>query len=152
MMKVILGIFILAGFTVAQAHNVVLTWNDVICSATITANCNVSGTTYNVYRAPGSCPAAGVAPSSAPIPFSVIVNVIASTGSGSVLLSHTDANVISPGQAFCYYVTAVNGYTVNNATGLVVLNESAPSNYAQAALVATGSTPLAPSNTKSILQ
>ena len=143
------------GLPLMAQHNVVLTWNDNIqtsCTPTTTPPCNPPGVTYNVYRAPGPCPAANVAPANNPIPFSTLVNVPASTATGLVLLSYTDMGVIAPGQSYCYYVTTVNGYTVNPATGLVVINESAPSNYAQAALVATGATPVAPMNTKAMLQ
>ena len=137
-------------------HNVVLTWNDNIqtsCLPTTTPPCNPPGVTYNVYRAPGPCPGANVAPSANITPFSTITNVVGvGTGTGIVLLSYIDMGVIAPGQSYCYYVTTVNGYIVNPATGLVVINESAPSNYAVAALEAAGSTPVAPSNVKPILQ
>lgn len=133
-------------------HNVVLTWNDNICTATNTTNCNPPGVTYNVYRAPGPCPASGAAPSTSTVPFSTIVNVAASTYVGGISLNYTDMGVISPGQSFCYYATVVNGYIVNAVTGLVVVNESAPSNYSLASLAVTGSMPLAPLNVKAMLQ
>lgn len=151
-MPVKLLLLLALGLPLMAQHNVVLTWNDNICSASTTTNCNPSGVTYNVYRAPGACPAQGTAPSSNPIPFSIITNVAAATSTGVVLLSYTDMGVIAPGQAFCYYVTTVNGSIVNPATGLVVPNESLPSNYALAALQATGTTPVAPMNVKGMLQ
>lgn len=152
MKNTILGMFILAVLATAQVHNVVLTWNDNICVGPLTGTCNPPGVTYNLYKSPGPCPAAGALPNTDPIPFSTIVNVAAATTTGPIMLSYTDVGAISPGQAFCYYATVVNGYTINTVTGLVILNESPPSNYAYAALQIAGAPPLAPTNTKAMLQ
>ena len=78
-------------------HSVVVNWVDAL---------NPSGTTYNVYRASGTCASGGT---------------FTEVGNGVSALTYTDANV--PLGNLCYYVTAVN-------SGL----EGLPSNKADAAV------------------
>lgn len=121
----------LAGLTYAQTppptlHDVLLTWNDVICSTALVTPCNPAGTSYNIYKSPTTCPAAGSPPSSSVVPFSQLANgVDVATSTGSISLAYTDPKTISIGQTACYYVTAIDP-----GNGL----ESLPSNYAQASL------------------
>lgn len=137
--KTIFAAVLLAGLAQAQGtHNVVLMWTDTG---------NAAGTvTYNVYKAPGACPAPGTDPKTVTPPFSQAFN-------GAPNTNYTDVNAIGPGQSWCYYVTAVSGFIVNPTTGLVTPNESGPSNYAVATLLATNAPPpLAPTAAKAMLQ
>lgn len=131
--KLILLAILLGGAGLASAqtppptlHDVLLTWNDVICSTALVTPCNPAGTMYNVYKSPTTCPAQGAPPSSSVVSFSQLANgVDVATSTGSISLSYTDPKTISIGQTACYYVTAIDP-----GNGL----ESLPSNYAQASL------------------
>jgi hypothetical protein len=64
-----------------QSHYITISWTD---------NVNPAGTTYNIYRATGSCAAS----------FTQIQ-------SGVGVLSYNDSPITYPG-TYCYYVTAYN--------------------------------------------
>jgi hypothetical protein len=88
-----------------MAHSVTMTWADSL---------NPAGTTYNVYRAAGACPAAP--PTVTPPTTEGFALLVA----GLTTKTETDSTVAG-GAIYCYLVTAV----VSGA-------ESAPSNIAQA--------------------
>lgn len=66
-----------------SAHNAILTWQDTV---------NPAGTTYNVYRASGTC--------ASPSTFTLIA---------SGIMAHTYTDIGVPPGNYCYQVTAVNG-------------------------------------------
>jgi fibronectin type 3 domain-containing protein len=103
-MKVALTVLFATLSWAQGGHYVTLNWQDSV---------NPSGTTYNVYRASGSC-------SDSPS-FSQIATGIAA-------LTYSDTNV-TVGSEYCYEVTAVD------SSG----DESADSNVAEADLVFGGS-------------
>lgn len=122
MKTTIFAVLILAGLAQlapAQTHNVVLIWHDTVCAAgvvsTTSGPCNQPGTTYNAYKAIGTCPLAGTNPAIAVPPFAQIA-------SGLTVASYIDINAIQVGQTFCYYVTAVFGSIIVN--GVAKPNES----------------------------
>jgi hypothetical protein len=100
MRKVLLPLLFAA---IASAHSITIAWTDGI---------NPTGTTYNVYRLVGSCPA--IPPTTAPPLNGFVSLATALTG-----MSETDATVVAA-TTYCYLVTAV-----------VSGSESAPSNTAQ---------------------
>ncbi len=81
MKKKLLLIFA-ASLLSAQGHSVTLNWSDII---------NPSGTTWNVYRAPGACTAS---------PVFVKLNAAAVT-----VKTYVDSTVVSG--SYCFQVTAV---------------------------------------------
>lgn len=151
MKTTIFAVLILAGLAQiapAQTHNVVLIWHDTVCAAgvvsTTSAPCNQPGTTYNAYKAIGTCPLAGTNPATTVPPFAQIAT-------GLTVASYIDMGAISVGQTFCYYVTAVFGSIIVN--GVAKPNESGPSNYAMAAIEpSTTPPPNSPGNTTAVVQ
>lgn len=78
----------------AQAHSVVLTWaapSDAVASST-----------YNTYRAAGSCPSSGIG----------TLTWVKLNTSGITALTYTDASV-AVGQ-YCYYATQVQNGVESN--------------------------------------
>jgi len=96
---ILMGMAFSLGMLDAQTHSVTLTWTDTM---------NPTGTTYNVYRAPGLC-------SGTP--------TFAKLASAVAVMTYLDATVTTGN--YCYEVTA----TYNSV-------ESAPSNTAAAAVPA----------------
>lgn len=102
-MKKLLLLIAFAASAFAAGHSITIGWTDSI---------NAAGTTYNVYRLVGVCPA--TAPNSAPpAGFNLLISAVAAK-------TLTDSAVL-PATTYCYLVTAV-----------VAGTESAPSNDAQA--------------------
>lgn len=85
-----------------STHSVKLTWADGV---------NASGTTYNAYKASGTCPASGTPPGATK------VNTTAITG-----LTFTESGIAVSG-TFCYYVTAVGpgGESAGSNTAAAVI-------------------------------
>ena len=90
----------------AQAHQVVIVWTDAL---------NPTGTTYNVYRANGACPANP--PTLAALGAFTVQNT-----SPVTVKTYTDTAVNSAA-VYCYFVTALNG-----------TSQSSPSNTTMATI------------------
>lgn len=96
---------------IQATHSVKLTWADTV---------NPTGTTYNVYKASGGCPASGIPTGASKLNATPVT-----------VLTFTDSGITVAG-SFCYYVTAVGSG-----------GESAASNTASAVIPAP---PAAPTN------
>jgi|SRR5579864_925994 len=83
MKKLVILLFLLATSALAQ-HSISISWVNPPANA-------VTGITYNVYRAVGSCVTA---------PFTKVASAITT-------INFTDSTVVL-GQLYCYYVTSIN--------------------------------------------
>lgn len=110
-MKVEVTIPAAAAGQTPSTHSVKLTWTD---------STNPAGTTYNVYKATGSCPASGLPTGAAKL------------ASALTALTFTDAGITTSG-TFCYYATAVGpggeSSASNLAAAVIPAPPAAPTNF-----------------------
>jgi len=103
MKKLLISLFLFAGFAFGQqTHSATPTWTDTA---------NPSGTTYNAWRASGTCPSPG--PTTTPPSGFTQLNAAAITA-----MTYTDTTVAA-GATYCYVLTAVTsaGQSVPSGTG-----------------------------------
>lgn len=103
----LLALLLLAASAFAQSHSVTLTWADTL---------NPPGTTYNIYRQLGPCPAT---PPTTTAGFTKI------NPASVTVKTYTDTTVLG-GQVYCYIGTSAN-----------TTSESGPSNSAGATVPGT---------------